>query len=502
MNLPGAIVVMVSLAVGWMALFPVRDKLGATAYHLLSYPVGLLAWGMVAAVAGLFEAPYTGFVVGAGLTIFALASGVLFRAIGGSRVTSLHEVPWWGYVLVGALTLGVLAPLGSPGVFFITDDSYMAYELLGLWLMDTGVISLRLMSERAVLIPAIHAATRFFGGNMAYVHYPVLSGYLVGLVAYALSRTAFSALKRRYVLSIFVACVMATMPVYIFQSLYVHSHMVSATYLFIAILGVERARSYALASEKNTAYVWLGVTGLTAAGFVLSRPDGLAYVFVVAIVVLSLYFRKVFDRRSLGSVAVLFAAYVFAVFGVAFWKLGLWSSGKLDGPKSAGLLILLGMLFLVSATIGRSTALTRFLGSRERVLSGAVAVSLLGVLIVGLSRPGQFVRAVRNMMINLLHTGGYHSFWYVVVAVIVLIVIFHRQKLWLGWYGYLAYALVQFFLIAMVVHGALHPGRLSVSDSFNRIAFHTVPLVFWFIGYFVAAVLSDARLTKVVRPHR
>ena len=113
-------------------------------------------------------------------------------------------------------------------------------------------------------------------------------------------------------------------------------------------------------------------------------------------------------------------------------------------------------------------------------------------------RSGGFVRAVRNMGVNLLLTGGYHSLWYVIVAVAVLAFILHRKRLWSSWYGYLAYALVQFFLIAMVVHGALHPGRLSVSDSFNRIAFHTVPLAFWFIGYFVATVLSDARLGEEV----
>nr|MDA3935772.1 hypothetical protein [Actinomycetota bacterium] len=369
----------------------------------------------------------------------------------------------------------------------------MAYELLGLWLMDTGVISLRLMSERAVLVPAIHAATRFFGGDMAYVHYPVLGGYLAGLVAYALSRTAFTDFKRGRVLSVFVVCVMVVTPVYVFQSLYVHSHMVSATYLFIAVLGLERARAYALTGEKDTSYVWLGVTGLAAGGFVLSRPDGLAYVFVVAIVAISLYIRGILDRRSLGSVAIPFAAYVFSVFGVAFSRLGLWSSGKLDGPRSVVLLILLGTLFVASTAIKRSTVLARFLESRERVLGGAITVSLLGVLMVWSFRSGEFVRAVRNMGVNLLLTGGYHSLWYVIIAVAVLALILHWRRLWTSWYGYLAYVLVQFFLVAMVVHGALHPGRLSVSDSFNRIAFHAVPLAFWFIGYFVATVLADVR---------
>ena len=47
--------------------------------------------------------------------------------------------------------------------------------------------------------------------------------------------------------------------------------------------------------------------------------------------------------------------------------------------------------------------------------------------------------------------------------------------------GEALYAVAQFALIALFVHGTTHPGRFGLYDSFNRIIFHTVPLV-WFVA--------------------
>ena len=44
------------------------------------------------------------------------------------------------------------------------------------------------------------------------------------------------------------------------------------------------------------------------------------------------------------------------------------------------------------------------------------------------------------------------------------------------------FAIAQFFAIALVVFGVAHPGRLATADSFNRVAFHMVPVAMWYIG--------------------
>ena len=42
------------------------------------------------------------------------------------------------------------------------------------------------------------------------------------------------------------------------------------------------------------------------------------------------------------------------------------------------------------------------------------------------------------------------------------------------------------------MHVTLHPGHLGWTDSFNRIAFHAVPLVWWLVGALVGSALVDA----------
>ena len=48
------------------------------------------------------------------------------------------------------------------------------------------------------------------------------------------------------------------------------------------------------------------------------------------------------------------------------------------------------------------------------------------------------------------------------------------------------FAIGQFFAIALVVHGVAHPGRIASADSFNRVAFHMVPIALWYIGSAIA----------------
>ena len=55
------------------------------------------------------------------------------------------------------------------------------------------------------------------------------------------------------------------------------------------------------------------------------------------------------------------------------------------------------------------------------------------------------------------------------------------------------------FAIAVIVHGLMHEGRLSRADSFSRLAFHAVPLFFWYLGTVAGGLvqtLSSPRSTR------
>jgi hypothetical protein len=93
---------------------------------------------------------------------------------------------------------------------------------------------------------------------------------------------------------------------------------------------------------------------------------------------------------------------------------------------------------------------------------------------------------------NLFEMGAYNRFWYfgfgLVLVGVIAAGLYRRNR----WGGYLLYAIVQFFALAFVIHAATHPGRIGWGDSFNRIAFHALPLLFWLFGLLWETALEEA----------
>jgi hypothetical protein len=50
--------------------------------------------------------------------------------------------------------------------------------------------------------------------------------------------------------------------------------------------------------------------------------------------------------------------------------------------------------------------------------------------------------------------------------------------------------IVLFFTTAALIHGASHLGRLGPTDSFNRVAFHIVPVIVWYTGVVLKRILG------------
>jgi hypothetical protein len=61
-----------------------------------------------------------------------------------------------------------------------------------------------------------------------------------------------------------------------------------------------------------------------------------------------------------------------------------------------------------------------------------------------------------------------------------------------GWTRSAFFGILLFFVIAGLVHGTSHEGRIGAGDSFNRVAFEILPIVLWFAGAIVARILAPA----------
>lgn len=531
-----ALFALATLALGWVALAPLARRLGARGYHAAAYPVGLLGWSAVACVSAILRAGWTWPIALAGAAVFLVAGFALSHAVGAPRGGGLQPVASsggattapaaWTFAVTGAAFAAVATALHASGWTSAAYDSIFHYQASAVWLFDTGRFTPNIAGAYGPLIPSIQAAGRLFGLDWVSSVWPILALHVVGWVALETYEAAARTLGRvgRTVLALVIALLLATTAPFLAHTLYVHSHMISACYLLLAVLAVRRAfwpmgaapaRAFAALGESAAASpsgpaptpppapapvdrAWLVVAGVATAGLVLARPDGLAYAFVVlALVAIAALERADTSPAAPLTYCAALLAPVAAVYGTAILRLGFWRGPKLSGRMTATLIVALALAGLATAA---ATALARH-KPRMQALLGHTGV-LLGVVlaadaaVIGLMamrNPGGFAAATSNMVGNLGFEGGYGNLW--IVAVILVALSLNTWRLWSHWRwpALTLYAVAQFFAIAVVVHGTSHPGRLSPADSFARVAFHAVPLVFVYAGYVIGGLLDTCR---------
>ncbi|MDP2182287.1 MAG: hypothetical protein Q8K99_06935 [Actinomycetota bacterium] len=493
----GIVLSVVSLLAGWVGLWPLRRHLGAVGYHLAAYPTGLVLWPVVAAVLSVLRVEYQP------LLPYALATAALFavaRLVARDRSdVEGHGVPVWSYLVWGGGVVGVSAVIALTGYTAAGYDSLFNYEAWGVWIFDQGTLSRSIIGSFGALMPSVHAANRFFGSDWTATPYPVLSLHVAALVATAAARWArgWVGMAWSTAIALVALAFMVSVPSYVHHSLYVHSHMITAAYLLLALLGLQRAYLGAEddgSSPSDTASdAWLLVAGLASAGLALTRTDGIAYVAIPAVVGTVLWLESGRSWRSQAIFVCAAAVPIATVYGSAFYSFGLWPAKKLSGKKAAA--VLAGLILGSASTlvIGALPRVRAWLGHRNRALLLVCALEVVGLAGLVALRPSGFAESTRNMVTNLLRTGGYGYLWYFVFGAIAVSFAWGRQWRSGRWPLYLLFAIVQFFVIAAAVHGVGHPGRLNPADSFSRVAFHVVPLVFWYVAMVVATLVAEYR---------
>lgn len=488
---PDLITVTFFLVTGWVALLPVRRGLDARSYHLAALPVGLMAAPLAAVVSSLANRPLDAVSAGAGALLLLAGIGVVSVAAGVpsgpvDRPAGLRDLG-----LTAGVFLLVSAILGVARYTVSNNDSFISYWPLGVALNREGAITGPLVASRNVLLPAVNAVHASFGSDWAYLLYPLMSASLLGWFAWTLLRgplAEYSARGRFAVVGIAVAFLVIE-PSYLFHSFFVHSHMASALYLFAALGCLWIAEREGRTAGAGDAYLVLA--GIFTAGLALSRPDGLAYQFVpVAAAIAVLTSSRVRGR----GVAAYFGPLLLLVPGIylaIYAELGMWASSKLSGRTAGAILAVLMLSAMGPWLIQRVSGLIRPRVSGERFLSILTGGAGALMLVVFAARWESAAGALATMRINLFQgEGGYHYLWYAVVAV-VLVSLFTGDALRPGSWTRAAFlAIALFFVIAGLVHGTSHEGRIGVGDSLNRVVFHALPLVVWYAAAVAARVMG------------
>lgn len=486
------LMVSVSLLVGWTALYPLRGRMPAPLHQLAALPVGLLGWTIAPAVwTALGGRSQTVWVV-AGLVAYAavVAGLATLSRTPDPQVTGTGAGPYvaWGVPLAAAGALFALAGITVAGV-----DSYTHYELSGWYLWERGTITPTIIGTRNALLPAMHMATRLFGGDWTYAVYPMLSLVTAGLVAWAAWHLAYDRLetKRRGAATALTTVAMLAVPMWVFNTWHVHSNMTSAamtTLALVALLSAAGALDRGLTAWDSAPAAL--VAGLATAGLALARPDGLAYAFQMIVVVFVLHMAGYVAAKAVSFFYAGLVLVTFTVYGGTLAGIGLWASDKLKGSWAVALLAAILLAWGTTLVAGRLKVLARL--RRLPALLWLVGVANLLLLVaIALFRRWKFVTAVRNMAVNLFVAGGWGMLWYLALALLVaslfVVPLKGRRALWPA---VLLLAALQFFSIAVAVHGAVHPGRRTWRDSFNRAAFHVLPTVFLY-GAAYAGVLAS-----------
>ena len=107
--------------------------------------------------------------------------------------------------------------------------------------------------------------------------------------------------------------------------------------------------------------------------------------------------------------------------------------------------------------------------------------ALLVVLLVVLIKPTGFQIATSNMVTNLFSTGGYGFLWWGIFGGVLVSVALPSIRKKADFADLLGVGLIAFFAVATTIHSMVFPGRLHPADSFNRVAFHILPIAIWYL---------------------
>jgi hypothetical protein len=483
----GLAFVALTYVLGLGALFPLRRSLTPFGYAVGALPAGILCWALATAAVNVVRSEPS-----APLALAAAAAAALLIAAAGRWLTLHVDSPdafdWRPVGVWSAAVLAVSAVAAATGMTALSWDSSFSYASWGVWLADTGAYESIMLSSRNVLIPSMIAVERLLGGSWQSAIYPVLAVNTLAILALAISSTKDTSHRGRIAGTLAGVSLLAYATPFAFHTLYVHSHMLSATFLLLALLATERAR-------ERGADAWLLLAGLATAGLVLARPDGIAYAVVPATAAVFAALSRDDGHAALISFTSGFLVPTWLVTGSALATLGLWEGEKLTGAVMLSLLVAYTVALAVVTALAATRRHVRWARGILWTLVGAVIAAVTAVWVMA---PDRATEAGTNIYANLVaHSGvfgagGYAVFWAFAAGLVLLTLVASRLRRdgdllrLVTWIAFFA-------AVSFVVHAVTHQGRVGWNDSHTRVVFHIVPVIMWLYGAALARVIPEPR---------
>jgi hypothetical protein len=244
---------------------------------------------------------------------------------------------------------------------------------------------------------------------------------------------------------------------------------------------------------------WLVVAGLACAGLSFARVDGLAYQAVIMIAATAVAFTSGARGQRLAVLFVTALLYEFCTYAAVAVRIRLWKSAtKLSGRTAFALMGALAVIAVVVVVAARIKPLAAWLARPRAFFALTCGGSVAFIAVMWMRKPKGFVTAVSNEFTNLTQAGSWGYLWFFLVGAVLLSLLFWRAHQGDNVASYVLFAVFEFMVIALIVHGSSHSGRIGPDDSFNRVVFHVVPLLFIYLGLFAGKLIRTLRSEAVL----
>ena len=446
---------------GWLLLWPYKNRLGETQVYLLSFLVGLLAFEMISSFLIIFIIRYTY------LAVMAVYAGVLVLIYSRTAFKGQTDTLWfrknegWTFVFWLAGTTALAAVLSYVPINVLSFDS-VEYMSLGKMYASQGYIRdyyIYQISGHPFIPTLINSIAAFFAFDYAYAlqnAFLVMCTLLFGwLIKAEIKRQGFKE-KTAVWLSVLVTGVLAVNFFYLFLGVCLVPNIFAAYTLFFAA-----AYMYRYNQDEKTEDIILSFIFMAA--FCFSRVEGP----LIAAVILAYFAHTRLKTRSL----LIYTGGIFTVVALWYISFYLQSPPEFDGQfltversvmVVAAFLVIALYIFIKERFFSRFNRLLfwLFIGA---LTAGALVLSVLDI--------DKFIGNLSAMYQNMFFYGFWKITWISFAGFgIAALLLSRKREMFLEW-------LIPILLLLLLILFAYRSTPLHIywSDSGNRMLLHIYP---------------------------
>ena len=441
-----------------------RRKIPFVFIVITGYLWGALIWVVGGTLLQILKIPYTaasmaflfGFLV-LGISVVHVRNKTWKL----SRQESIYLLPFTlCFILVMVLASHYNYSIASPdSIVMISTGRRFAFEGFSPAIIEE-------LSLRGIFLPQLQSASVFMGDDYLYAAQPAFS-FTFSLAFFYITQRILSQLglskRQALVYTLLSTLILFTTYFIAFQFFYIHTNLISAAYLFVAIAGFWLALIEGIED-------WMIFGILALAGFSLARTE--APLFALLFLVLVISAGRVSYRIRLRTILPYLGCLVFWYLYL-YWRMeeGTYILNPERTLLVIGSLAALAVLVLLSEV----KAIKRYLLPHlPRIMLAALAL-LLALMVF--QKPDHFRISIYSNIFNMLETGEWGLTWLVFAFLFFVSLTGPR----LPGEDLLLYGIASFFATLLAIVYFRVPYHTSWGDSANRMFTHILPIVVLYV---------------------